>query len=135
DFVSKIKNHDSTTESLLELREARENRSLYHLIFNRLNHRKLFYVESPTGETCFILGGRNLGDHYLHWEMRTDSFVDGDMLICDHHLDPNKKDDNVVAQASESFDEIFYAKDDGLRTDDPLHDPDHPLIFKVKPNP
>lgn len=50
--------------------------------YNRLNHRKLFQVEL-NGEGCMVLGGRNLGDHYL-----TDSagsYLDGDVLLCRHH--------------------------------------------------
>jgi phosphatidylserine/phosphatidylglycerophosphate/cardiolipin synthase-like enzyme len=54
-------------------------------MFNRLNHRKLFLVESADkGNICAFIGGRNLGDKYL---LNTkDSFHDGDVLVCSHHL-------------------------------------------------
>lgn len=69
--------------------------------FNRLNHRKLFLVESPAGDACMFLGGRNLGDHYLAWHH--DSFIDGDVLYCRHHEAAAK---DVIDQAKESFDEL-----------------------------
>ncbi|MGZ3662565.1 MAG: phospholipase D-like domain-containing protein, partial [Bdellovibrionota bacterium] len=52
--------------------------------FNRLNHRKLFVAESANGQAgCMILGGRNLGDHYLAGHR--DAYLDGDVLLCRHH--------------------------------------------------
>ena len=50
---------------------------------NRINHRKLFWVKTPGGQACFLLGGRNLGDHYLSWH--DDSFLDADIMICNHY--------------------------------------------------
>ena len=75
---------------------------------NRLNHRKLFWVQAPSGSACFILGGRNLGDHYLAWH--NDSFIDGDILYCNHH-----SKNNVVSQAEQSFDSIWNDKDDDVQ--------------------
>ena len=52
--------------------------------FNRLNHRKLFLVETEDRKSgCFFLGGRNLGDNYLRDENGT--FLDGEVFLCRHH--------------------------------------------------
>jgi phosphatidylserine/phosphatidylglycerophosphate/cardiolipin synthase-like enzyme len=69
--------------------------------FNRLNHRKLFLVETRAGEGCMFLGGRNLGDHYL--AAHHDSFLDGDVLYCRHHGEASK---DVLNEGSDSFDEL-----------------------------
>ena len=82
---------------------------------NRLNHRKLFWVQSPAGRTCFLLGGRNLGDHYLAWH--EDSFIDSDVVYCDHHQKAlvnagvGDKSSNVVADTAKSFESIWNDKD------------------------
>lgn len=81
--------------------------------FNRLNHRKLFLVEAPSGDACMFLGGRNLGDHYLAWHH--DSFIDGDVLYCRHHgasaADP-------IKQGAASFNELKQSlRDDVLGKD------------------
>ena len=77
--------------------------------FNRLNHRKLFLVESPAKQGCMFLGGRNLGDHYLAWHH--DSFIDGDVLYCRHHGKANR---DILADASSSFDELYTALHDDV---------------------
>ena len=77
---------------------------------NRLNHRKLFWVQSPGGQTCFILGGRNLGDHYQAWHH--DSFIDGDILYCKHH--GKNADEEVIVSAENSFDSIWNDRDDNV---------------------
>jgi phosphatidylserine/phosphatidylglycerophosphate/cardiolipin synthase-like enzyme len=67
------------------IRDIIETKKVAWLKINRLNHRKLFWVQG-TGEsgTCFLLGGRNLGDHYLNWDDMKGNWVDGDVLLCDH---------------------------------------------------
>lgn len=77
--------------------------------FNRLNHRKLFLVESPAKQGCIFLGGRNLGDHYLAWHH--DSFIDGDVLYCRHHERSSK---DIVKLAGESFDELYTSLHDDV---------------------
>ena len=93
--------------------------------FNRLNHRKLFWVESQ-GRSCMILGGRNLGDHYLTWDRHHDEFMDGDVLICNQHL--KQGDRAVTEQGRGSFDQLWFNKD--------LEDPYNvkPSVTIVKPN-
>ncbi len=82
---------------------------------NRLNHRKLFWVQSPSGRACSIIGGRNLGDHYLAWH--EDSFIDGDIVYCDHHqknmknASANDQSNRVIADASASFDHLWNDTD------------------------
>lgn len=93
-------------------------------LFNRLNHRKLFWVEYQ-GQSCFLMGGRNLGDHYLTWGRKKDEFMDGDVLICNHHL--SSRDENVILQAQNSFDELWLNRD----LEDPLNV--KPLVTIVKP--
>ncbi|MGZ3721599.1 MAG: hypothetical protein ACXVA9_01630, partial [Bdellovibrionales bacterium] len=54
-------------------------------VFNRLNHRKLFMVQEPNGESCVIIGGRNLGDLYLTngtLANGTGTYRDGDIFFC-----------------------------------------------------
>ena len=76
---------------------------------NRLNHRKLFWVRYPEStrrplrNSCMVLGGRNLGDHYLSWHV--DSFLDSDIFICRHMADQH--DEDVTAKAAESFDQLW----------------------------
>lgn len=78
--------------------------------FNRLNHRKLWLVESPAKQGCIFLGGRNLGDHYLAWHR--DSFIDGDVLYCRHH---QRSEKDIVDLAGDSFDELYTSlRDDVL---------------------
>lgn len=92
--------------------------------YNRITHRKLFLVEH-NGEGCMILGGRNLGDHYL--ADSATSFYDGDMLICRHHgAQASATLDGGVA----SFRELLTDLSDeyiGKRSDN--------KIFHVKRNP
>lgn len=77
--------------------------------FNRLNHRKLFVVESPAKKGCLILGGRNLGDHYLAWHH--DSFIDGDVLYCTQH---GVKNSALIADAKASFQELLDSSADDV---------------------
>jgi phosphatidylserine/phosphatidylglycerophosphate/cardiolipin synthase-like enzyme len=72
--------------------------------FNRLNHRKLFWIRHDN-KNCFFLGGRNLGDHYLQWDDNHDSFVDGDVLTCSHHRKAG--DEDIEAEAEQSFNELW----------------------------
>ncbi len=75
--------------TISEIRKDPDFANFYQSIrdFNRLNHRKLFWVaDKPTSgdaKGCFIMGGRNLGDHYL--QETEDNFLDGDVLFCSHH--------------------------------------------------
>jgi len=63
--------------------------------YNRVQHRKLFLVESGT-DACLLLGGRNLGDPYL--AEGSSSFIDGDVLLCRHHgADASRAVDEAVA--------------------------------------
>lgn len=76
---------------------------------NRLNHRKLFsVVSSKSKEGCMFLGGRNLGNHYQQWEhgeeVSSNSFIDGDVFICNHHLDVTKGDEDVLGLSAAEFD-------------------------------
>jgi phosphatidylserine/phosphatidylglycerophosphate/cardiolipin synthase-like enzyme len=74
--------------------------------FNRLNHRKMFLVETADGSSgCAFIGGRNLGDHYL--KNSEHSFHDGDVLVCKHHLE-NAEDggDSLFASINQSFAEL-----------------------------
>jgi phosphatidylserine/phosphatidylglycerophosphate/cardiolipin synthase-like enzyme len=91
--------------------------------FNRLNHRKLFWVESQ-GRSCMFMGGRNIGDHYLTWGRDDHEFMDGDVLFCNQHM--KSGDANVMAQSRESFDQIFENKD----LEDPLNV--KPILTHVK---
>lgn len=77
--------------------------------FNRLNHRKLFLVELPSGEGCFFLGGRNLGDSYLRSNPGAPSFFDGDILFCRHHSAAN-----LMHDAEGSFDTLISDHTDPL---------------------
>lgn len=77
--------------------------------FNRLNHRKLFLVESPGKQGCFFLGGRNLGDHYLAWHH--DSFIDGDVLYCKQH---DRHSADLMADAKASFKEVLEMTNDAV---------------------
>src|SRR5207237_1124830 len=79
------------------LREVREKVR----VFDRLNHRKLFMVEDPGGQSCVIIGGRNLGDPYL---TRSASFYhDGDVFFCTHQY-PGIK--NFTASANASLNQL-----------------------------
>ncbi|MGZ3657667.1 MAG: phospholipase D-like domain-containing protein [Bdellovibrionota bacterium] len=76
--------------------------------YNRIQHRKLFIVESGF-EGCLIMGGRNLGDPYL-----TDgpgTFIDGDVLLC-----RNQPGDAglAVTDAIESFENLKNDRNDGV---------------------
>ncbi len=92
------------------MKRFRENEELYSAYWvahraNRLNHRKLFYVESPNQEdACIVLGGRNLGDHYL--ANHHDSHLDSDILYCNHH---GKQVENVISEAKESFEQYTWS--------------------------
>lgn len=72
--VTKAIQHAITTNNVLKYVRAQIRE------FNRLNHRKIFLVENPDGTSCGIIGGRNLGDHYL--TNKPDSYFDGDVLTC-----------------------------------------------------
>ena len=72
--------------------------------FNRLNHRKLFYVESG-GRACAFIGGRNLGDHYLL--TNGESYHDGDVFTCG-----SKTTDSIFADLTDSFDELKEPSED-----------------------
>ncbi len=91
---------------------------------NRLNHRKLFFVQMPIKgkpQGCMILGGRNLGDHYLDWEDDGDNFLDEDLVLCrgsighvvemkngQTSIRQDKINENRVFQEAEnSFDELW----------------------------
>ena len=90
---------------------------------NRLNHRKLFWVKTPAGNSCFLLGGRNLGDHYLTWH--EDSFIDADIMICNHYRKdskylPNGDQGNfevVVDKSKASFDSLWNDHKNGPNGD------------------
>ncbi len=78
--------------------------------FNRLNHRKLFLVESADrGDGCMILGGRNIGDHYL--ANGDTSFYDGDVMLCDHVSGEHAA---MLAAANKSFEQLKTDLSDGL---------------------
>jgi phosphatidylserine/phosphatidylglycerophosphate/cardiolipin synthase-like enzyme len=78
--------------------------------FNRLNHRKMFLVQSADGkEGCLMLGGRNLGDSYLYGTSL--SFIDGDAFICRHQ---SPEIDQAINEAVASF------KDLKTNTSDPM---------------
>lgn len=70
-------------------------------VFNRLNHRKLFTVQEPSGETCIIVGGRNLGDDYLTTSKT--SFRDGDIFLCSRHVQNAQA---LFKQANDSLDSL-----------------------------
>jgi PLD-like domain len=76
--------------------------------YNRLNHRKLFLVQSPSGAGCFVLGGRNLGDDYLSGQPT--SFFDGDLLLCTHH---GADAATAFQQAKDSFKDLVSNHADG----------------------
>ena len=92
---------------------------------NRLNHRKLFWVRTPGGQACFLLGGRNLGDHYLAWHTGGDSFIDSDIMICNHfQQDPvelpyarTDEFNKVTQQALASFDSLWNDEENGSNGD------------------
>jgi len=70
-------------------------------VYNRLNHRKLFLVQEPNGESCAIIGGRNLGDSYL-----TDgpgTFRDGDVFFCSEQVPTLQK---FMTEANASMDSL-----------------------------
>lgn len=92
---------------------------------NRLNHRKLFWVKTPEGQACFLLGGRNLGDHYLAWHGDGDSFIDSDIMICNHY-DTDAEElpyaskaefEKTVQQALESFNSLWDDETNGPNGD------------------
>ncbi len=83
---------------------------------NRLNHRKLFWVKGPSdADACLILGGRNLGDHYLEWDGRKESFLDGDVLLCRHMFEGYIREGEraIVEQTEHSFDELWNDQEFG----------------------
>lgn len=75
-------------------------------MYNRLNHRKLFVVETEDKHSgCAIIGGRNLGDHYL--ATSKDSFHDGDVLVCRHHItDKENEKSDLFASIDASFNDL-----------------------------
>lgn len=88
--------------------------------YNRINHRKLFLVDGGA-DACMVLGGRNLGDHYL-----TDgagAFHDGDLLLCRHQ---GESQAGALAGAQESFRELLSDRLDPYfgrgRADSALHE-------------
>jgi len=87
-------------------------------LFNRLNHRKLFWV-SYKDDQCMFVGGRNLGDHYLTWGRHEEepSFMDADVLVCSQHLTAD--DQPVLQLAKASFEQLFNNQD----LEDPLNIP------------
>lgn len=98
-FLAKLQNDDFLGPFYAEARK-----------FNRLNHRKLFYV-AFAGRSCMMLGGRNVGDHYLTWGRHGDEWIDSDVLLCNHHTKVRSKE-NALQQAKNSFDELWDNKDD-----------------------
>ena len=71
--------------------------------YNRLSHRKMFLVRNAkNSEGCLMVGGRNLGDLYL--ANSEDSYLDGDVLLCQHHDTSAAK---AVSAAEESFSELI----------------------------
>lgn len=72
--------------------------------FNRLNHRKLFHIKSAD-TACLLLGGRNLGDHYM--ANHQDSWWDTDVRLCTNHNDASES----VARAEVSFNELWNAQE------------------------
>ncbi len=114
------KNPDSLRRLVLgtisELRKTDSFENFYKAfrVFNRLNHRKLFWVaesEKPDAKGCAILGGRNIGDHYLRED--DNNFLDADLLTCTHHEDAagflahSEEKKSLFRQAEKSFDSIF----------------------------
>ncbi len=108
---------------------------------NRLDHRKLFWVKTPEGQAFYLLGGRNLGDHYLAWHSGGDSFVDSDIMICNHYKqDPKSlpyatqaEFEKTVAQAKASFESLWNDDENGLNGDLEGHAPLE--IYRVPNNP
>lgn len=94
--------------------------------FNRLNHRKLFLVQDENGEGCAFIGGRNLGDHYLSWSDDSHEFVDSDILFCSHHK--TEYDEDVMAQANASFDELLTDKSENLKLTE--YKPNNQYVFQ-----
>ncbi|MGE0633684.1 MAG: phospholipase D-like domain-containing protein [Pseudobdellovibrionaceae bacterium] len=78
-------------------------------VFNRLNHRKLFYVESGDVK-CMFLGGRNLGNHYLDWNVKGDEFMDVDVFSCNTQASIANNQE-IYTKASDSFDAVFTNSD------------------------
>lgn len=115
-FVEKIQKHERLGQFYNGVR-----------IFNRLNHRKLFFV-SYDNQSCMFVGGRNLGDHYLTWGRHHDhpSFMDADVLVCSHHL--TERDNDVFAEARNSFLELWNNSD----KQDPLNL--KPEVFSIQKN-
>src|SRR5262249_24877536 len=72
-------------------------------VWNRLNHRKLFLVEE-NGQTCAIIGGRNLGDSYL--TSHNGSFHDGDLCFC------GEKESDFMKDAHPDLDELKFDTSD-----------------------
>lgn len=78
--------------------------------FNRLNHRKLFLVQSADGQdACMLLGGRNLGDHYL--QNTSLSYLDGDVMLCRNQ---GGEQSSAIDQAIASFEELKNEKSDAV---------------------
>ncbi len=94
--------------------------------YNRLNHRKLFFVENK-GEACMILGGRNLGPHYL--ENEEGSYFDGDMLLCSHHSGGAEA---ALASAGVSFDDLIRDTSDPFLRRSGEGPENH--VLQLKPN-
>jgi phosphatidylserine/phosphatidylglycerophosphate/cardiolipin synthase-like enzyme len=98
-------------------------------IYNRLNHRKLFIVQDPSasGDDCAIIGGRNLGDHYL--TSGPGAFRDGDVFFCRRQvptLDP------FLRQANKSFEELVPGR--GQDVSDPiLHAQRSNVLIRLEP--
>jgi phosphatidylserine/phosphatidylglycerophosphate/cardiolipin synthase-like enzyme len=70
-------------------------------VYNRLNHRKLFIVQEPNGDSCAIVGGRNLGDSYLTNGPGT--FRDGDVFFCSEQVPTLQK---FMTEANASMDSL-----------------------------
>ncbi len=85
-----------------DLRDVRDRIRVY----NRLTHRKLFLVEQE-GQACVIIGGRNLGDHYLTGAK--ESYRDGDVFFCTQQ---NAAFENFMAAANKDLDQLISDRSD-----------------------
>lgn len=83
--------------------------------YNRLNHRKLFLVREPNGEGCAIIGGRNLGDHYLTGG--AGHFHDGDVMVCSKIGDSGQ---TYLGEVEASFTELKVDTSDWMLGPDQL---------------
>lgn len=67
---------------------------------NRLNHRKIFLATGKDGEGCALIGGRNLGDHYL--VNSKDNFRDADVMVCH----PQAGGSEFLGRVNHSFEQL-----------------------------